>query len=279
MTEDSSIRSTLGIIAGGGRLPAKLVESCLTQGRKCFVLAFDDSTDIEAIRHVPHAIVRLGAAGEALEKLRAAGVKELVLAGKIRRPSITSLRPDLAGTRLLARLGTAFFSGDDALLRAIVSFLEDEGFRVVGAEHVVSGLLAPAGVLGKIAPSAQAGFDIACGLKVAKTLGILDIGQAVIVEGGYVLGVEAAEGTDALIERCAKYRREEHSGVLVKIRKPAQENRVDLPAIGPGTVEKIHAAGFSGIAIESGAGLLLEKETMIDRANALGIFLMGVSHD
>jgi len=267
---------TLGIIAGSGRLPAQLVESCLTTGRKCFVLALENAADMNAISHVPHAMVRIGAIGAALEHLRKADVKEIVLAGNVRRPSLLSLRPDLTGTRLLARLGTAFFSGDDALLKAVISFLEEEGFKVVGSDEILRGLMAPMGVLGNISPDARAEADIAHGIRVAKALGELDIGQAVIVENGYVLGVEAAEGTDALIERCGKLRREMKSGVLVKVRKPAQEERADLPAIGPQTVEKIHEAGFAGIAIEAGGGIILDKEKTIATADALGVFVVGV---
>jgi DUF1009 family protein len=269
---------TLGIIAGGGRLPAQLAEHCQSIGRDFFVLAFEESADIDAIRHVPHAVVRLGAVGEAIEQLKNAGAKELVMAGKVKRPSFLSLRPDAGGARLMARMGTAFFSGDDALLKAIVAFLEEEGFTVVGSDDLLGGLLAPVGILGKIRPSRQDETDIAHGLKVAKTLGELDIGQAVIVENGYVLGVEGAEGTDALIARCAELKREARGGVLIKAKKPAQEARVDLPTIGVLTVEKIHAAGFAGIAIEADGGIILDRDTMIERADALGIFVVGVRH-
>lgn len=268
-------QSTLGIIAGGGRLPSQLIESCQAMGRGFFVLAFENA-DMEAIGHVPHKVVRLGAVGEALEQLRSADAKEVVLAGKVKRPSFASLKPDALGAKLLARLGKAFFGGDDALLKAIVGFLEEEGFKVVGADDVLAGLVAPEGVLGKITPDARAKADIAQGLKVAKELGALDVGQAVIIENGEVLGTEAAEGTDALIDRCASLRRELRSGVLVKAKKPGQESRVDLPAIGPETVEKVHAAGFAGIAVEAAGSLILDKEKTIARADALGIFVVGV---
>ncbi len=117
-----SDNSTLGIIAGSGRFPLQLVEACHATGRPCFVVALENAADIEAISHVPHAVVRIGAVGEALEHLRKTQAKEMVLAGSVRRPSLLSLRPDFVGTKLLARLGAAFFSGDDALLKALVSF-------------------------------------------------------------------------------------------------------------------------------------------------------------
>ncbi|MDE3015956.1 MAG: UDP-2,3-diacylglucosamine diphosphatase LpxI [Pseudomonadota bacterium] len=268
--------STLGILAGGGRLPSQLVEACQAENRECFVLAFENAADIEAISHVPHAVVRIDAIGHALGHLRKAGVREVVLAGHLKRPSFFSLRPDAAGAKLLARLGKAFFSGDDALLKAVVTFLEEEGFKVIGAGDVLGALVASEGFLTRRRPTAREEADIAHGLRVAKILGELDIGQAVIVEHGYVLGVEAAEGTDALIERCGHLRREADSGVLVKVKKPAQETRADLPAIGEQTVEKIRAAGLAGIAIEAGSALILDKGKTLARANALGVFVVGV---
>jgi len=268
----------LGIIAGGGRLPAQLAESCDAMGRRYFIIAFEDNTNMESIANMPHAVVRLGAVGEALTHLRQVGASEVVLAGNIRRPSFSALRPDLTGTKLLARIGAAFFSGDDAVLRAVVSFLEDEGFKVVASNHVIGGLLAGEGVLGKIKPDMRAKSDIAQGLKVVRTLGELDIGQAAIVENGYVLGVEAAEGTDALIARCATLKREKNCGVLVKARKPGQEERTDLPTIGPSTIEKMAESGFAGIAIEAGGSIILDKDTVLSKADALGLFVIGVRH-
>ncbi len=272
-------KATLGILAGGGRLPLQLVEACEALKRPYFILAFEDSADIASISHLPHASVRLGAVGEALARLRDAGVSEIVMAGKIKRPSFSALRPDRVGTKLIARIGGAFFAGDDTLLKAIVGFLEEEGFTIIGSDDVLGGLVAPEGVLGSVRPDTRAKSDIEHGLKVVKTLGALDIGQAVIVEHGYVLGVEAAEGTDALIERCGKLRRTEKGGVLIKASKPSQETRVDLPTIGLDTIEKLHSAGFSGVCVEAGGSLILDKEAVIKAANAHGIFVVGVTHD
>lgn len=277
--KQATAQSTLGILAGSGRLPLQLLEICQSTGRDVFVLAFENSADVNAFSNVPHAVVRLGAVGEAIDHLRAANVGEVVMAGAIRRPNFSSLRPDRMGTKLLARMGGAFFSGDDALLKAIVGFLEEEGFKVIGSDDVMGGLVTPEGVLGRIRPDQQAKSDITKGLKVAKTLGELDIGQAVIVEHGYVLGVEAAEGTDALIERCARLRREQKGGVLVKACKPSQEKRVDLPSIGPDTVEKMHRAGFAGIAVEADSSLILDKENVIKKADELGLFVIGITHE
>jgi len=192
----------LGILAGGGGLPARLVEACRASGRPVFVLAFEGQTDPAAVRGVDHAWARLGAAGNSLEVLRAAGVRELVMAGAITRPSLSELRPDLRGVRFFAKVGASGL-GDDGLLRAIVDTLEtEEGFRVIGIDDVMDGLLAPIGCIGALSPDEEAARDIARGVAVARALGAVDVGQAVVVQQGIVLGLEAAEGTDRLLARC-----------------------------------------------------------------------------
>lgn len=271
------VQPVLGILAGSGNLPQMLVKSCQASGREFFVLAFEESNHAHRFESVPHATVRLGAVGDALSYLRSANVQEVVLAGAIKRPALSSLKPDMAAAKLLKKIGGAFFSGDDALLRALIAFLEEEKFRVIGAEDIIGGLLMPAGVVTKIKPSAGDEADIALGLRAAKKLGALDIGQAVIVQQGCVLGVEAAEGTAALIARCAALRREGKGGVLVKAKKPQQETRADLPAIGTETLQQLFDGGFAGVACEAESVLILDRDAVITTANHLGLFVAGVS--
>ena len=265
----------LGIIAGGGDLPQRIIDSCLAQGREFFILAIEGNADSHSVEAFPHAWTRIGAIGQALETLRNAGVQELVLAGRMKRPALAALRPDAGGVKLMAKLGSALLSGDNTLLSRIVAFFEEEGFRVIGADDILSDLLAPAGPLGRVLPDARAQEDISVGVRAARALGELDIGQAVIVQQGIVLGLEAIEGTEALIARCAQLRLESSGGVLVKAKKPAQERRVDLPAIGVQTVEQIHAAGFAGIAIEAGGALIIDRTAVVTLADRLGIFVVG----
>ncbi len=265
----------LGILAGRGELPARIIQACRETGREFFVIAFVDQTAPETVAGVPHTWVRLGAAGGALKHLRDAGVEELVMAGGVHRPSLAALRPDPWVAKVFAKtVGRAL--GDDGLLSALVTALEDEGFRMVGADDLVSDLLAPQGLLGTIAPEAEAKADIALGIDVALGLGALDVGQAVVVQQGLVLGVEAAEGTDALIERCAGLRRPGPGGVLVKVKKPGQERRVDLPTIGVPTVTGASAAGLSGIAVEAGGTLVMDRAAVAEAADKLGVFVIGV---
>ncbi|MFQ3622415.1 MAG: UDP-2,3-diacylglucosamine diphosphatase LpxI [Acetobacteraceae bacterium] len=264
----------VGIIAGGGPLPARLAAAVAGSGRPVFVLALDGHADTSLLTPFPHRSIRLGAIGEGLAALREHGAEDLVLVGTVRRPSLLSLMPDAVGARLIGRIGRAAFGGDDGLLAAIVRVLEEEGFRVHGVQSVLDGLTAPEGVLTTRAPDPVAEADIARAAAVCRLLGAADVGQAVVVQQGLVLGVEAIEGTDALLARCAALRRDGPGGVLVKRPKPGQETRVDLPTIGVRTVEGAAAAGLVGIAVEAGGTLLPEREATIAAADRLGLFLV-----
>jgi DUF1009 family protein len=265
----------LGIIAGGGGLPRRLIESCRAAGRDIFVLALAGAAEPAAICGVPHAWCRLGAAATGLALLRENDVTELVLAGAIRRPSLAALRPDWRAAKLLARIGYRTL-GDDGLLSAVVKELEREGFRVIGPDQLLDWALAPEGPLGRVRPDAQAEADIARGLDVARALGALDIGQAVIVQQGLVLGVEAIEGTDELLRRCAKLRRDGPGGVLVKVEKPGQEPRADRPTIGPRTVALATETGLRGIAIDAYSTIVLDRDEVVQAADQAGLFVVGV---
>ncbi len=267
----------LGIIAGSGNLPLKLAQACRDEGRECFIIAIEDAAAGEWLDQFPHARVRIGAVGDTLNYLRTAAAEEVVLAGGIKRPSVAALMPDAMGAKLIARLGLKLFSGDDALLSALVQFLEEEGFRVVGADEVLGSLVAPEGVLTRLAPDKQAKEDIALGFKAARALGELDIGQAAVVENGIVLGLEGAEGTDALIARCETLAKDKKRAVLVKTAKPEQEKRADLPSFGPQTVENLHRAGFLGFAFGAGTALLLDREETVKLADQYGMFIAGIA--
>ncbi len=265
----------LGIIAGGGELPARLIEVCRAAGRDFFVIAFPGQTDPQTVEGVDHAWVRLGAAGTALAYLHAADVKEIVMVGPIERPSLKELRPDLKTVRFMAKVGAAGL-GDDGLLSGIVKNLEAEGFAVRGVDELLQDLVAAPGRYGKHAPDADAESDIRRGIAVVRALGGVDVGQAAVVQQGIVLGVEAVEGTDALLARCARLRREGPGGVLVKLKKPGQERRVDLPTIGLATVEGGAKAGLKGIAVEAGAALVVDAPAVAKAADEAGLFVIGI---
>lgn len=268
--------SKLGILAGRGELPMRLAETCREAGREVFVLAFNGETDPAGIDGFPHAWVDLPAVGRAIEKLKAAGVEELVLIGPVGVPDFKSLKPDWRGAKLLPRIIKAARSGDDAIMKVVVAELEGEGFRVVGAEDVMLDLAAPAGALTRRRPELSDMDDIRRGIEVVRALGRLDIGQAVVVRDGYVLAVEAAEGTDAMLRRCREFARGEPAGVLVKLPKPGQERRADLPTVGLPTVALCAEAGLRGIALEAGGALIVDRQALVEAADAAGIFVFGV---
>ncbi|TLU73858.1 LpxI family protein [Lichenicoccus roseus] len=272
----------LGILAGGGPLPAQVAEAAGRAGYDVFIVGFADFAEPAVIAPWPHEIIRLAAAGQILSALRRHHCRELVLIGPVRRPSLRDLRPDAEGTRILARIGRSLFGGDDGLLGALVRVLGEEGFVVRGAHEFLSdgataGGVAGEGVMGGVAPDAQALADIARGARVVRALGALDIGQGCVVQDNLVLAVEALEGTDRMLERAASLRQPGPGGVLVKLVKPGQERRADLPTIGPRTVEHAAAAGLRGIAVEAGYTLLTDRPGCIATADRLGLFLTGIN--
>ena len=272
---DNSCANTVGIVAGGGGLPRRLVDACQQAGREVFVLALEGAADQETVANVPHAWCPIGAAGRGLALLRENNVRELVLAGGVKRPSLVSLRPDWRAAKFFARVGYRAL-GDDGLLSAVVAELEREGFRVIGPDQVLRAGLAAEGPFGRISPDAQTMADIAYGARIARALGGLDIGQAVIIQQGLVLGVEAIEGTDELIRRCSALRREGPGGVLVKVEKPGQEQRADRPTIGPQTVALAAETGLRGVAVEAGATIVVDRDEVVDAADRAGLFVVGI---
>ncbi|TQV79130.1 LpxI family protein [Denitrobaculum tricleocarpae] len=265
----------LGILAGSGELPVRLRDHCLMQGRDVFIIAFNGHTDPSIVEGVEHFWTRLGSAYSAIKVLRDAGVGELVMAGGIQRPTLKDLRPDFQTLKFMTKIGSVGL-GDDGMLTAIINYLENEGFQVVGADDVLGDILARDGVYGRVEPDAEAWADIDRGIGVARALGAQDVGQSVIVQQGFILGVEAVEGTDALIKRCAELKHSGAGGVLVKVKKPQQERRADLPTIGPVTVRTAAESGLRGIAVEAGGALIVDRDAVQATADAAGIFVIGI---
>jgi DUF1009 family protein len=267
----------LGILAGGGKLPGQLIAAACASGRELFVLAIRGHADPTLTEGLPHAWIRLGEAATGFDLLRANGVEEVVMAGAVRRPSFAEMRPDFRTAQFFARVGLKGV-GDDGILKALVGELEKEGFRVVGVQSVLGGrMLAEMGPWGAVRPDVSAEVDIARGLAVCRALGGVDVGQATVVQQGIVLAVEAAEGTEALLARAGQVRRAGVGGVLVKIAKPGQDRRMDLPTIGVETVRQALAAGLAGIAVEAGATIVIDGPAVVAEADAAGLFVCGIT--
>ncbi len=273
--------SRIGILAGGGRLPIAVAQSILQSGREVHLVGITDEAD-KAIEQFPHTWSNLGGVGRIVRAFRANDCQELVIVGSTSRPDLTKLRPDFGFVSNLVPLTRMLFGGDDSILSIVVRFFEAKGFIVRGAHELAPDLVAAEGKLGKLSPQTLDEADIARGLSVISALGRLDVGQAVVVDKGEVQAIEGAEGTDRMLERCGRLGQSartglhERSGVLIKRPKPGQEIRVDMPAIGPRTVELAAKAQLAGLAVQSGLVLIAERESLIALADEEGLFVSGV---
>jgi len=267
----------LGIIAGGGIAPRRVIEACRRQGRDFFVICLLGQADEDVAHDAPHIWLPIGAGSKLRDLAQSEKIEEMVMIGHVRRPSLKELKPDWLAVKFLAKVGMHAL-GDDALLRALGRAMEEEcGVRMIGAHEILGGILTKPGALGKHAPDVEAEQDIKRGVEIARALGQIDVGQSVVVQQGLVLGVEAIEGTDALITRCCELRREGPGGVLIKLAKPQQDDRYDLPTIGTETIRVAAAAGLRGIAIEAGRSLLIDRDQVRQLADEMGLFVMGIS--
>lgn len=260
----------LGIVAGSGALPALVARAHRDTGGTCFVLGLSGSAGREELGIAADATVAVTEPMRAFDVLRSAGVTDVIMVGGVKRPSLGDIKPDFRAAAFLARVAIRAL-GDDSLLRAVAAEIESEGFRLLGLKQVAPGLLASGGPFGRVAPPPGMARDIDVGLEAARTLGRADRGQAVIVAAGAVIDRETESGTDALIGRCAIA-----GGILVKCRKPQQDERFDLPAIGPATVAAAARAGLAGIAVEKGETVVIDRAGVVAAADAAGLFVIGV---
>jgi DUF1009 family protein len=271
----------LGLIAGGGGLPRAIIDACAAADRPLLVIrlrGFADP-DLGGEAGVESGLAELG---RTLKALRGHGCDSVCFAGLVSRPDFSALRPDLRGMAALPGAIAAASRGDDALLRFLAAEFEHEGFKVEGADEVVAGLTLGEGPIGRHAPGPEHQLDIARAITAARALGRLDIGQAAVSARGLILAVEAQEGTDALLRRCAdlpaalRGTAEAPVGVLAKVPKPVQDRRIDLPTIGVATLIAATRAGLAGVVGEAGGLLVVDRAAVIETANELGLFVVGV---
>lgn len=270
----------LGLIAGSGALPRLIAERRARQGAPYFVAAFEGHAPDWLADH-PHVVLPFEKPGRLFKALRAAGVDTVAFAGGMARPKLSPLRFDMKAAALAKRIMPLIGQGDDALLRALAETFEAEGFRVVGAQDLLGGLLAPEGSIAGPAPAEPDSADIDRARALAAMVGQADVGQGAVVAAGLCLGLETLQGTDAMLRFVAETqparRPDGARGVLYKGPKPGQDRRTDLPAIGPETARAAAAAGLSGIAVEAGGVLLLDRDALVAEAEAAGLFLWGVA--
>jgi DUF1009 family protein len=271
----------IGIIAGSGSLPREVAESVVARGGHVHVVMVSGAADA-SLAMFPHTVVNWAQPGRATAALKAAGVRDVVMLGGFQRPDFRSARPDIAFFQVLPSvLRFLKAGGDDAVLRGLVALFERRGLNIVGVRDVARDLTVAEGVLTGPPLSSQNSADAEKGFALIAALGRYDIGQAAVIANGRVEAIEGAEGTDRMLKRVAEARRtagaSEQGGVLVKRPKPGQDLRVDLPAIGPNTIENIAAAGLAGVAVMAGHVLAAERERMIALAGTRGVFVAGIS--
>lgn len=271
----------VGLIAGGGPLPHAVIAGAKASGTQVFVAALKGFSTPNDFTDVDTDLFRLGEIGRLVKTLKAQKVEAICFAGIVKRPDFTALRPDARGLKYLPGVIKAAAKGDDSLLRYVTQMFEKESIAVIGPQELCASLLAPAGVMGAIQPSQAQLEDAQKSRDIAKAIGALDIGQAAVVSAGLVLAVEAQEGTDLMLRRVGALpgshkNGKMRAGVLAKMVKPGQEDRIDLPVVGLNTLDGVIAAGLSGIAVEAGRAFIMDKPALTERADAAGIFIIGL---
>ena len=269
-------RSTLAIVAGRDTLPRRIAEDRAARGLPYLVISFPGTTRPWMEGH-PHEEHRFEKPGRLFRALARAGVEEVVFAGAMDRPRLRPWAADLTALGIAPHVFRLLRRGDDTLLSGLAGIFEARGFRLVPAEACLPGLTAGPGTLGRHRLGAEALADARRAAAILAALGPLDVSQAAVVARGLCLGIEAIEGTDPLLARVAALpppkRGPTPSGVLVKRPKPGQDRRVDLPTIGPGTVAGASRAGLLGIVVEAGGANVLDREAIVEAADAAGIAL------
>ncbi len=279
---DTKVISPVGLIAAGGVMPFAVADSLIKRGLTPVVFALRGLCDPQRAAHYRHHWIAIGQIGRAKKLFRAEGCRDLLFIGSLVRPALSEIRLDFGTLRVINEVWSAFRGGDDHLLSGIGRILEKDGFRMVGIKDVAPDVLMPEGSLTNIKVDEQSSYDISLGRELLRALSPFDIGQAVVVIDGHVVGVEDIEGTDGLLARIVnlralgRIRAPNKRGVLVKAPKSGQDLRYDLPTIGARTVEGAAKARLAGIAVIAGNTVLAEPQPTIEAADAAGIFVTGL---
>jgi DUF1009 family protein len=262
---------SIGIIAGGGKFPLMAAESAKEQGFRVIAIAHEGDTD-PALADIVDNItwIKLGQLGKIINVFKKHQVTKALMAGTItKRHMFSKARPDLKGMALISRLAILH---DDGILRAVAVDMAKEGIEIISAVQYLPELLAPPGCLTRKRPGKKEEVDIKFGWNVAKELGRLDVGQCVVVRDKTVLALEAIEGTNETIKRGGRLA--EKKAVIIKVSKPDQDLRFDMPSVGVETIQVMNEVKASVLAVEAGKTLLFDKSEMIEYADRVGISIV-----
>lgn len=266
----------IALIAGGGALPQLVAHSAKEQRRDLFVVGLKGITDPQWITDYPHAWMGIAKFGHLYDIFKNEKITHALMAGHVHRPSFGELIPDWTGWKTIRRLQSQHLKGDDGILKFLANEIEQQGVTMIGADQVYRDGVMPEGTLTRAEPSKDDWADIRFALPTLQNWAENDLGQAIVVQQKMILGIEAIEGTATLINRCGSYQRPGRKGILVKIKKPQQDRRLDLPTIGLETIKQCIAAGFAGIAIDAGNALFLQAPQAVEEANKHGLFIVGI---
>jgi UDP-2,3-diacylglucosamine hydrolase len=283
MIDAGAPQTSIAIICGGGSIPGAVADAIARSGRRPVMLAIRGWADPRLVERYTHHWIAVGQAGRLFRLALAENCREAVFIGTLTRPALTQIRLDWRTIRMMPRIIRAFAGGDNRLISGVARLAEEAGLRIIGVKDVAPEIMVPEGVLGRHQPSARDRTDIACALDLIATLGPFDVGQAAVVANNYVLAIEAAEGTDNMLLRIADLREmgrvttPKSVGVLVKAPKPKQDQRFDLPTIGPRTVANAARASLAGIAVAAGYTMMADPSELLAEADRAGLFVVGVS--
>ncbi|MGD1038186.1 MAG: UDP-2,3-diacylglucosamine diphosphatase LpxI [Roseiarcus sp.] len=272
----------LAILCGGGGFPLEVARVARANGRTPFIVGIVGSSD-PAIEAFPHVWVHMGQVGKMFGALEERAIAEIAIVGAMTRPEFADLRFDWGALKRAPELGQLFRGGDNRLLAGIAGIFEREGLRVVGAHEIAPQLLAPLGPIGARAASSEAEADARVGAALLSALSPFDAGQGVVVANARVIAIEAAEGTDAMLARVADLRSSRRlrfqgpAGVFVKAPKRDQDLRLDMPAVGPKTIEAASRAQLQGVALAAGRVLVADRREFSRAADEAGLFVLGVA--
>ena len=266
----------LGLIAGNGRFPFLVLDAARGAGHDVTVIALKEETfpDLADLASRPPAAafhwISIGQLGQCVSLLKAAGVSQAVMAGQVKHTKLFDIRPDWTLGRVLMRLAT---KNTDSIISGVADVLRDEGIDLIDSTALLAPLLAREGVLTRRAPTDDERADLELGCRIADTVAGLDIGQTIAVKTAAVVAVEAMEGTDAVIARAGQLA---GRGVrIIKVAKPNQDMRFDVPVIGVSTIEAMKAAGATLLSVDAGTTLMIDGDAIIAVADAAGICVVG----
>ena len=274
-----STLNKIGIVAGSGKLPSLLAKSCIQKGHEYKVLAINNFFEESISGVVADLKIDIGQIGKAIKYFKEENIKEIILVGGIKKPKIFSFFPDFKTFKILFKLGFLRYK-DNKLITSLIEVIQEEGFIVTGAKNFLPELIAPEGIIGSIKINKEDSSEVDSAFLAARDFGLKDIGQAVVWRKGRLIATEDINGTDYMLSKISlKNINAKPSGFLVKVLKPGQEIRIDMPTIGPDTIRMVRAAGLEGIVVHANYTLIVEIKKTINLANELGVFLFGYKYE